>query len=206
MLGETFSIAAFTVLGKVILIDLMLAGDNVVILGALAAQLPKAQRGRAMRVGLTISLVTLIGLAFVALRLLKIVGVLFVGGVLLLWVAWKLFRELTHRRGVMDSPDAEPRKAAHFSGMIWQVVVAELSMSLENVLAVAGVARDHPLILFIGLAISVGIMGLAANLIANLIERHKWIAYFGVAMILYVALGMIGQGWSDIRPLIRTVF
>ncbi|MBU6208105.1 MAG: YjbE family putative metal transport protein [Alphaproteobacteria bacterium] len=199
MFGDLLSVAALTVLGKVILIDLMLAGDNVVILGTLAAQLPRAQRGRAMRLGLSISLIALIGLAFVALQLLKIIGLLFVGGVLLLWVAWKLFRELTHHDHAPGEPVVEPVQPANFSNMIWQVTAAELSMSLENVLAVAGIAHKHPLILFAGLAISVAILGFAANMIAGFIERNRWLAFLGVAMILYVALGMIWDGWWAIR-------
>jgi YjbE family integral membrane protein len=201
MLGfsELFSLAGLAILGKVLMIDLMLAGDNVVILASLAAQLPKEKRHQAIRLGIAVSLVFLIALSFVAVTLLKIVGVLFAGGVLLLWVAWKLFRELTHRDHAPDDINQEPAKPKTMSHMVWQVVVADLSMSLENVLAVAGAARGHPIIMFIGLGISVAVMGLAASLIAALIERHRWIAFIGLAMILWVACGMIIQGWGEIH-------
>jgi len=198
-LSEVFTFAGLALLGKVIAIDLMLAGDNVVILAALAAQLPKDQRHRAIRIGIAISLVFLIGLAFVALKLLQIVGVLLAGGLLLLWVAWKLFRELTHRDHAPGDDRHAPAELSSLNQMIWQVVAADLSMSLENVLAVAGAARGHPVIMFIGLAISVAVMGLAASLIANLIERHRWLAFIGLAMILWVAFGMVIQGWADIH-------
>lgn len=196
---EILTPAGLAVLGKVIMIDLMLAGDNVVILAALAAQLPKAQRHRAIRLGVLVSLGFLIALSFLAVTLLKIVGVLLAGGLLLLWVAWKLFRELTHRDHAPAEVVAEPAKAKSLPQMVGQVVVADLSMSLENVLAVAGAARNHPIIMFIGLGISIGLMGLAASLIANVIERHRWLAFIGLAMIIWVALGMIFEGWHDVH-------
>jgi len=204
-LMEVFTPIGLAILGKVILIDLMLAGDNVVILASLAAQLPKTQRHRAIRLGIAVSLVFLIGLSFIALTLLKIIGVLLAGGILLLWVAWKLFRELTHRDHPIDEFNVEPTKPASLGQMVVQVVVADLSMSLENVLAVAGAARGHPVVMFIGLAISVAVMGLAASLIANLIERHRWLAFLGLAMILWVAYGMITQGWSEVHHAVGTL-
>ena len=197
--SELLTPAGLAILGKVITIDLMMAGDNVVILGALAAQLPKAQRHKAIRVGIGISLIFLIALAFVATRLLQIVGVLLAGGVLLLWVSWKLFRELTHRDHAPDDDTGEVAAPRSFNQMIWQVVVADLSMSLENVLGVAGAARGHTLIMIIGLAVSVAVMGLASSLIANLIERHRWLAFVGLGMILWVAYGMIVQGWGEVH-------
>ncbi len=189
-------------LGKVISIDLMLAGDNVVILGALASRLPKDQRKKIIRIGVGITLFFLIAFAFLATTLLKITGVLLAGGLLLLWVSWKLFRELTHRDHAPDDASAlaadDPQPARSFNAMIWQVVVADLSMSLENVLAVAGAARNHPTVLFIGLAFSVAVMAVAANLLASIIERHRWIAFIGLGMILWVSYGMITQGWADV--------
>lgn len=204
-LAELLTAAGLAVLGKVIMIDLMLAGDNVVILAALAAQLPRAQRFRVIRLGILVSLAFLIILSFLAITLLKIVGVLLAGGLLLLWVAWKLFRELTHRDHAPADDVAEPAQPRSLTQMVAQVVVADLSMSLENVLAVAGAARNHPLIMFIGLGISIGIMGLAASLIANLIERHRWLAFIGLAMIVWVALGMINEGWHDVHHAIIAV-
>lgn len=203
MLDALLTPAALAVLGKVIAIDLMLAGDNVVILGALAAQLPKAQRSKAIQVGVAISLVFLITLSFIALKLLRIVGVLFAGGLLLLWVAWKLFRELTHKDHVPEDYQAASVANQPFSKMILQVVIADLSMSLENVLAVAGAARNYPVIMVFGLVVSVTIMGLAANVIANIIERHRWIAFVGLVMILWVAYGMIRDGWLEVYHLGR---
>jgi len=201
-LGGLLAPGALQDLGKVISIDLMLAGDNVVILGALASRLPTEQRKRIIRIGVGISLVFLIGFAFLATTLLKITGVLFAGGCLLLWVSWKLFRELTQRDHAPDDAAAlagdNPQPARSFNQMIWQVVVADLSMSLENVLAVAGAARHHPVVLFIGLAFSVTVMGVAANILANIIERHRWLAFIGLAMILWVAYGMIVQGWGEL--------
>ncbi len=202
--GSFLTPTALQDLGKVISIDLMLAGDNVVILGALAARLPKEQRQRILRIGIGISLFFLIGLAFVATTLLKITGVLFAGGLLLLWVSWKLFRELTHRDhapdDMVDSSAESAASGSSFNAMIVQVVAAELSMSLENVLAVAGAARKSPTwVLIIGLAFSVMAMAVAANLLAKIIERHRWIAFIGLAMILWVAFGMIWQGWADLH-------
>jgi YjbE family integral membrane protein len=158
-----------------------------------------------LRIGITISLVFLIGLAFTATTLLKITGVLLAGGLLLLWVSWKLFRELTHRDHAPDDAFARaadtPRPSASFNSMIWQVVATELSMSLENVLAVAGAARKSPTwVLIIGLAFSVMAMSVAANLLAKVIERHRWLAFAGLAMILWVACGMIWQGWGELHP------
>ncbi len=207
-LGGVLTPTALQDLGKVISIDLMLAGDNIVILGALAARLPKEQRQRILRIGIGISLVCLIGLAFVATTLLKITGVLFVGGLLLLWVSWKLFRELTNRDHAPDDAfklaGDKPKAATSFNAMIWQVVIAELSMSVENVLAVAGAARQSPTwVLIIGLAFSVMVMAVAANLLAKLIERHRWLAFAGLAMILWVAFGMIVQGWEDVHHAVR---
>jgi len=189
--------------GKVIAIDLMMAGDNVVVLGALAAGLPADQRRKVITIGVAIALVFLIGFALLATQLLQVVGLLEAGGLMLLWVAWKLFRELRHQdRAPDDVTDAEISADAStnpksFKAAVIQVVIADLSMSLDNVLAVAGAARKHPIVLFFGLVFSVTCMGLAANAIARLIERHRWVAYLGLAMLLYVAASMIHEGWAD---------
>ncbi len=195
--------AALADFGKVIMIDLMMAGDNVVVLGALAAGLPADQRKKVITVGVAIALVCLIGFALIATQLLHIVGLLLAGGFMLLWVSWKLFRELRHQdKAPDDYSDADLAQEAKanpktFRQAVTQVVIADLSMSLDNVLAVAGAARDHPAVLFFGLALSVTLMGLAANAIAKVIERHRWVAYVGLVVILYVAGTMIYDGVVD---------
>ena len=195
--------AGLAVLGQVIMIDLTLAGDNVVVLGTLAAGLPPAERKKVLTIGVGIALVCLIGFALVATQLLQIVGLLFAGGLMLLWVAWKLFRELHPAKATQPvddpaTPEVEGVKPSKtFGAAIVSVVIADLSMSLDNVLAVAGTARDHPSVLFIGLALSVTLMGVAANFVARLIERYRWIVYFGLVVILYVAGRMIYDGIVD---------
>lgn len=198
-----FSSGVVADFGKVIAIDLMMAGDNVVVLGALAAGLPADQRKKVITIGVAIALIFLIGFAFLATQLLQVVGLLEAGGLMLLWVAWKLFRELRHQdRAPDDVTEAEISAEASanpksFKAAVIQVVIADLSMSLDNVLAVAGAARKHPIVLLFGLLFSVTCMGLAANAIARLIERHRWVAYLGLAMLLYVAASMIHEGWTD---------
>ncbi len=195
-LADAFSPAGLTALGQVIAIDLMLAGDNVVVLGTLAAGLPARDRRRVLIMGVGLSLVCLIAFAWFATRLLQVVGLLFAGGLLLLWVAWRLWREL--RGGDHEAPvDGVAPAPKSFARAAIQVALADLSMSLDNVLAVAGAARDHPTVLFFGLALSVTLMAVAANLIARLIERNRWIAYLGLAVIVYVAGTMLHQGWTD---------
>ncbi len=189
--------------GKVIAIDLMMAGDNVVVLGALAAGLPADQRKKVITIGVGIALVCLIGFALLATRLLNIIGLLEAGGLMLLWVSWKLFRELRHQDKAPDDYTEEEcdaqakRRPKSFRQAVIQVVLADLSMSLDNVLAVAGAAREHPAVLFFGLALSVTLMGLAANAIARVIERHRWVAYIGLVVIIYVAGTMIYDGLTD---------
>ena len=194
-LADVLTPAGFAALGQVIMIDLMLAGDNVVVLGALAAGLPAKDRRRVLIIGVGLSLVCLLAFAWFATRLLAVVGLLFAGGLLLLWVAWKLWRELRGERARAGTLQARAPKS--FVQAAVQVALADLSMSLDNVLAVAGAARGHPTVLFFGLALSVTLMAVAANLIARLIERHRWIAYAGLAVIVYVAATMLHQGWSD---------
>ncbi|MEO9131132.1 MAG: YjbE family putative metal transport protein [Sphingomonas sp.] len=200
--ADVFTPAGLATLGQVIMIDLMLAGDNVMVLGALAAGLPPKQRKQVLGYGVVIALVCLIGFALIATQLLQIVGLLFGGGLLLLWVAWKLFRELQpkHEPVPVDDPDTpaiEGVKPKSFAKAVISVAIADLSMSLDNVLAIAGAAREHPAVLFFGLALSVTLMAVAANYIARLIERYHWIAYIGLAVILYVAGSMIYHGFID---------
>jgi len=195
------AIAAFL---QVIMIDLVLAGDNAVVIGLAAAGLPKERRAHAILVGIIAATVLRIVFAGIALELLAIVGLLLAGGILLLWVSWKMWREL---RG----PSAEDTEAAlsageahvpqkTFAQAAWQIVVADVSMSLDNVLAVAGAARDHPAALIFGLGLSIVLMGIAASFIARLLNRHRWIAYVGLAIILYVALDMIWRGGHEVWP------
>jgi YjbE family integral membrane protein len=189
--------------GKVIMIDLMMAGDNVVVLGALAAGLPADQRKKVITVGVAIALGFLISFALIATQLLNIVGLLLAGGLMLLWVSWKLYRELRHQDKAPDdyTPEEIAQEAVSdpktFRQTVVQVVIADLSMSLDNVLAVAGAAHEHPMVLFFGLAFSVTCMGLAANFIARIIERHRWVAYLGLLVIVYVAGSMIYDGLVD---------
>ncbi len=194
-LADAFSPAGLAALGQVIAIDLMLAGDNVVVLGTLAAGLPPRDRKRVLLFGVGLSLICLLGFAWFATRLLQVVGLLFAGGLLLLWVAWKLWREL--RAGHSKEVGHVTPVPRSFARAAVQVAIADLSMSLDNVLAVAGAARDHPTVLFFGLGLSVTLMAVAANLIARVIERHRWIAYLGLAVIVYVAANMLHQGWTD---------
>jgi len=198
-ISDVFTTAGFATLAQVIMIDLMLAGDNVVVLGTLAAGLPDKDRKRVLAIGVGVALACLVLFAWFATQLLHVVGLLFAGGILLLWVAWKLFRELQEARGARKRADFETavKPPKSFARAAIQVALADLSMSLDNVLAVAGAARDHPTVLFFGLALSVTLMAVAANLIARLIARYHWIAYIGLVVILYVAGSMIYDGMVD---------
>lgn len=197
-LGDPAALAAF---GSVLMIDLVLAGDNAIVVGALAAGLPADQRKKVILIGIGAALVLRIAFALVVSWLMGIVGLIFAGGLLLLWVSWKFWREI--REGHANPGSSEVagdehsgvRSARSFAGAAWAVAVADVSMSLDNVLAVAGAAREHPGILVVGLLLSVALMGLAANVIAKLIDRYRWIAYFGLAVIVFVAIKMIYEGW-----------
>ena len=189
--GSLFTPDALTALGQVIVIDLVLAGDNAVVVGALAAGLPREQQKKVILVGIGAALALRIVFALVATQLLGIIGLLFAGGLLLLWVAWKMWREL--RRAPHDEAGEGPPPRT-FAQAAWAVALADVSMSLDNVLGVAGAAREHPGILVFGLVFSVAVMGLAANLIARVIERYRWIAYVGLAVIVWVAFRMITRG------------
>ena len=200
---------AFAAFVQVLMIDIMLAGDNAIVVGALAAGLPAEQRRKVIMIGIVAALVLRIAFALVVTWLLGIVGLILAGGLLLLWVAWKMYRELhpaaDESQGspeVAGDEDSGLRPAKSFAAAAWAVAVADVSMSLDNVLAVAGAARDHPGILIVGLLLSVALMGIAANIIAQYIERYRWIAYVGLAVILYVALKMIWEGWMDVHPVI----
>lgn len=199
-IGSPAALAAF---GQVLMIDIMLAGDNAIVVGALAAGLPADQRRKVILIGILAALVLRIAFALVVTQLMQIVGLIFAGGLLLLWVSWKMYRELNPAGGGPGSPEIEGDEqsgvmpAKSFAGAAWAVAVADVSMSLDNVLAVAGAAREHPGILIVGLILSVALMGIAANFIARYIERYRWIAYVGLVVILYVAAKMIYDGWVD---------
>lgn len=181
-------------LAQVLFIDIVLAGDNAIVVGLAVAGLPEALRNRAILIGIAIATVLRIGFAFITLQLLAIVGLLFAGGVLLLWVCWKMFREIRGHR--IEGGAAAPAKTMRQAMM--QIVVADLSMSLDNVLAVAGAAREHPWVLVVGLAMSVVLMGIAARLVARLLERYRSVAWGGLFVILYIALKLMWDGWHDI--------
>jgi YjbE family integral membrane protein len=204
---EFFTAEAMTALFQVIMIDLVLAGDNAIVIGLAAAGLPKEQRGKAILIGIIAATVLRIGFASITVQLLQIIGLLLAGGVLLLWVCWKMWRELRageqHDLEELEKLNADgsptgPRKT--LGQAIWQITVADVSMSLDNVLAVAGAAREHPTILIFGLVLSIALMGLAASFIAKLLQKHRWIAYVGLAIILYVAGDMIYRGAREVWP------
>ncbi|MEF2546035.1 YjbE family putative metal transport protein [Aurantimonas sp. E1-2-R+4] len=201
---EFLTAESLTALAQVIMIDLVLAGDNAVVIGLAAAGLPAAQRGKAILVGIIAATVLRIGFATVTTQLLEIVGLLLAGGLLLLWVSWKMWQELrvpdlaAEAALYGDSASLAPRKS--LSQAIWQIVLADVSMSLDNVLAIAGAAREHLWVLVLGLILSIALMGLAATLIARLLGRYRWIGYIGLVIILYVALKMIYEGWQETAP------
>ncbi|RUM25432.1 TerC family protein [Rhizobium vallis] len=198
---DFFTAAALTALLQVIAIDLVLAGDNAVVIGLAAAGLEASQRRKAIVVGILAATVLRILFASVAVYLLAIVGLLLAGGLLLLWVCWKMWRELRAGHGdAHDGANAEGLPKKTFFQAATQIVIADVSMSLDNVLAVAGAAREHPGVLVIGLGLSIALMGIAANLIARLLNRHRWIAYIGLLIILYVSLDMIHRGAVEVLP------
>ena len=193
---------------QVVLIDLVLAGDNAIVIGLAAAGLPAAQRGKAILIGIVAATMLRILFAGLATQILQIVGLPLAGGILLLWVCWKMWREL---RASPAEPMEAKEAAAAAAGTTaegkprktlvqatWQIIVADASMSLDNVLAVAGAAREHPMVMIFGLALSIAMMGVAASFIARLLQNHRWIAYVGLAVILYVAVEMIFRGTLDI--------
>ena len=197
-LSDVFTTAGLATLGQVILIDLIFSGDNAMVLGTLSAGLPPKQRKQVLGLGVVMAMVCLIGFALIATQLLHVVGLLLGGGVLLLWVAWKLYSEIGGHKAESDAaPDAPPKAPKTFAQAAIQVAITNLSLSLDNVLAVAGAARDHPAVLFFGLALSVTLMAVAANFIARIIGRYPWIAYIGLAVILFVAGRMIYDGVMD---------
>ena len=203
------AIAAFF---EILFIDIVLAGDNAIVVGALAAGLPAPQRKKVIMIGVLAALVLRVAFALVVTQLLQIVGLVLAGGLLLLWVAWRMYREL---RDPNENPGSDEvvgdehsglRAPKSFASAAWGVALADVSMSLDNVLAVAGAARDHPYILVFGLILSVILMGIAANFIARYIERYRWIAWGGLIVILWVAVKMIYEGAGHVAPVIAPIF
>ena len=198
--SAVFTTSGLAKLGQIIVGDLTMAGDNVVIMGSLASGLPEKDRRRVLMLGVGMALAFLVTFALLATQLLKITGLVFAGGLLLLWVAYNMWQELHPRAQVaIDDPTTReiegiPATKTFLQAAI-QITIADLSMSLDNVLLVASIARDNPALLVIGLCFSVLFMGLAANYVARLIQRYHWINYIGLAVILYVALNMIVEGW-----------
>ena len=205
-----------TALGQVLAIDLVLAGDNAVAVGLAAAALPSEQRRKAILIGLAAAVVLRIGFALITVQLLAIVGLLLAGGLLLLWVCWKMWRELQEQRthdqaearaeletalsahhGEGPPPEALGLKPKTFAAALLQIMIADVTMSLDNVLAVAGAAHEHPWIMVFGLILSIALMGLAATFIARLLNRYRWIGYTGLIIVLYVALHMIWDGYRS---------
>jgi YjbE family integral membrane protein len=204
-IGDPGAMAAFV---QVLMIDLVLAGDNAIVVGALAAGLPPDQRRKVIILGVVAALVLRVVFALVVSQLLQIVGLVLAGGLLLLWVAWRMWRELVEAGESAGSPEIEGDEdsgiaaSKSFAAAAWGVAIADVSMSLDNVLAVAGAAREHPGILIVGLVLSVALMGIAANVIAKYIERYRWIGYLGLVVILWVALKMIWDGYHHVAPVL----
>ena len=209
--SAVFTASGMAKLGQIIIGDLTMAGDNVVIMGSLASGLPAKDRRNVLMLGVGMALVFLITFAVIATQLLKVTGLVFAGGLLLLWVAYNMWRELHPRATVIaDDPataavEGPPRSKTFLQAAI-QITIADLSMSLDNVLLVASIARENPALLFIGLSFSVLFMGLAANYVARLIQRYHWINYIGLAVILWVAGNMIYEGWLDGEHGLRGAF
>lgn len=190
---------------QVIMIDLVLAGDNAIVIGMAAAGLPQDMRRKAILIGIAAATVMRIVFALIATQLLAITGLLLAGGLLLLWVCWKMYQELRIPHHVEDEAvgalegqaGSGPTRKTLRQAVV-QIIIADVSMSLDNVLAVAGAAHEHPVVMVAGLALSIALMGLASTFIAGLLNRHRWIAWVGLLVILYVAGNMIWHGWEDV--------
>jgi YjbE family integral membrane protein len=209
---DFISMAELAALAQVVVVDLVLAGDNAIVVGIAVAGLPAQQRWRVMVLGIAAATLLRIVFAAFTVQLLQIIGLLLAGGLLLLWVSWKLWRELRTGRLIQGAavPHEVPANGAGARAQpppktvgqaVVQIIVADVSMSLDNVLAVAGVAREHVWVLVVGLVLSVAFMGLAAAVIARLLARFHWIAYVGLAIIFYVAVRMIYDGAAELAAL-----
>jgi YjbE family integral membrane protein len=206
-LATLFEHGAIFALLQVILIDIVMAGDNAVVIGMAAARLPADQRHKVIFWGLAAAVVLRVALATVTVELFAFISLRVVGGILLLWVAWRLYRDIRNAKAEPNGNGANGHMANGNMALpvdgsghvamrraIMQITVADISMSLDNVLAVAGVAIHHVWVLAVGLMLSIGLMGVAANLVAKLLNRHPWISYAGVFIVLYVAIMMIYHG------------
>ncbi len=216
---DWISLSELSALAQVIVVDLVLAGDNAIVIGMAVAGLPREQRARAMVIGIAAATILRILFASITVQLLQIIGLLLAGGLLLLWVSWKLWRELqiarreralqaaaTANGAIGDAAHGEHRPRKTMREAATQIIVADVSMSLDNVLAVAGIAREHPWVLVFGLALSVVLMAFAAVMVARLLQRHHWIGYIGLALILYVALRMIYDGALEVYQVTNGIF
>jgi YjbE family integral membrane protein len=190
-----FEAGGLLALAQVLMIDIVLAGDNAVVIGMAAARVPEALRGKVILWGLAAAVVLRVILAIIAVQLMHVIGLRLAGGILLLWVCWRFWRDIS---GAHKVEHAAVDSGASLRKAVVQIVLADTSMSLDNVLAVAGAARDHIDVLVIGLLLSVALMGAAANVIARLLERWRWISYVGLAVVVYVAGSMIWHGGSDV--------
>ncbi|MGV1870164.1 TerC family protein [Agrobacterium rosae] len=207
---EIFTAAGFTAFLQVIAIDLVLAGDNAIVIGLAAAGLPAHLRRKAILVGIIAATVLRIAFAALTVQLLAIVGLQLFGGLLLAWVCWKMWSELRAQGKAgdeitNDEADLTKGNKTFFQAAV-QIVIADVSMSLDNVLAVAGAAQDHITVLIIGLIFSIALMGLAANYVAKLLHRYQWISYVGLAVIVYVALNMLYHGFVEVWPYVQPYF
>jgi YjbE family integral membrane protein len=200
--SDLLDLSALGAFVSVVLIDVTLAGDNAVVVGMAAAGLPRAEQRRAIALGIGVATALRIGFAIAAVQLLAIIGLTLAGGILLLWVAWKMYRELVEARRSRAEAAGTPRPSAppvkSFRQVLFRVVLADVSMSLDNVLAVAGTARDHFWVLVVGLMLSVALMGVASTVIARILDRHHWLAWIGLAIVALVAFRMIYEGSFEV--------
>jgi YjbE family integral membrane protein len=216
---DLLSSEAVIALLQVVMIDLVLAADNAVVIGLAAGGLPPEQRTRAILVGILAATTFRIVFAGMTAQLLQMIGLLLAGGILLLWVCWKMWRELRTSSATEQHPaealvDYDINRDGTVAGRVHrktlgqavlQIALADVSMSLDNVLAVAGAAREHLIVLAFGLALSIALMGVAANFVARLLQKHRWIAFVGLSIILYVACDMIYRGANEFKPIVRTL-
>ncbi len=194
-LTTMFTESWFLALGQVLMIDVVLAGDNAIVIGLAAARVPADRRKKVILLGLIAAVVLRIALSLVAVQLLAIIGLLLAGGILLLWVCWRMWRDISHDKSHII-PEVET--GASVNKAIVQILIADVSMSLDNVLAVAGAARHHMDVLVIGLILSIALMGAAATYIARLLEKYRWISYIGLLIVVYVAIKMIYDGSVEV--------
>lgn len=209
-LFSLISVAELTAFGSVVLTDIALAGDNAIVVGMAAAALPVEQRRKAIMIGILAATLMRILFALLTTQLLQIVGLLLAGGILLIWVSWKLWREIreqaaqTEGEAVLEGQTIPAHPPKSFRSAVTQIVIADISMSLDNVLAVAGAAREHVWVLIFGLGLSVILMGAASTFVARLLTRHRWIAYVGLLVILYIALIMVWDGFQEVLSAVTT--